>query len=159
MPSSAENALELIETVAPDCAQIHSSVGIEVLETIRNKTDVLLHQVFSLPEKASVEDGKMIIENAGYMADSGLLDGIVLDTSSAHGGGSGKVHDWDVSRQIVSELDLPVIVAGGLNPDNVAFCVKYVSPYGVDVSSGVEKDGRKDRSLVCSFIENARCSI
>jgi phosphoribosylanthranilate isomerase len=156
MPSSANNALDMITTVSPDCVQLHSSSPVGDVETIRNNTDVLLHQVFSLPVQASVAEGNRIIEEAGSMADSGLLDGIVLDTGSAYGGGSGKVHDWDISRQIISELELPVIMAGGLTPGNVAACVRYTSPYGVDVASGVEKNGQKDRSLVCSFIENAR---
>jgi phosphoribosylanthranilate isomerase len=147
----------MIETARPDCVQIHSHLNRPTLEAIRNNSDVLLHQVFFLPGKASGKHAREIIDNVNILDKANLIDGIVLDTGSANGGGSGKVHDWNVSREIVSELDMPVIIAGGLTPDNVAICVEQISPYGVDVSSGVEKEGHKDRSLVCRFIENARC--
>ncbi|WP_164999319.1 phosphoribosylanthranilate isomerase [Methanohalophilus profundi] len=49
-------------------------------------------------------------------------------------------------------------MAGGLNPKNVGECVDIVSPYGVDVSSGVEVKGKKDLNLVCDFIGAVRCS-
>ncbi len=120
---------------------------------------MLVHQVFPLPENASEEHAIEIINKVNLLDNSGLLDGIVLDTGSANGGGSGKVHDWNVSLEIVNELDLPVIIAGGLTPENVTSCVEQIAPYGVDVSSGVEKDGRKDHSLVCEFVDNARSSL
>ncbi|MBP2031105.1 phosphoribosylanthranilate isomerase [Methanohalophilus levihalophilus] len=159
MPSSTEHALGMIETAMPDCVQVHSTVEATILHSIRSYSDVQLHQVFPLPEQATMDHAVDIINKVNLLIDADLVDGIVLDTGSANGGGSGKVHDWNISREIVGELDLPVIVAGGLTPENVASCVEQISPYGVDVSSGVEKDGHKDESLVCEFIENARCSL
>ncbi|MDK2892861.1 MAG: phosphoribosylanthranilate isomerase [Methanohalophilus sp.] len=158
MPSSIEHALNMIETAMPDCVQVHSSLEASTLRSIRNQSDVQLHQVFSLPEKANIEHAREIVDKANLLIDADLVDGIVLDTGSINGGGSGKVHDWNISQEIVNKLDLPVIIAGGLTPENVASCVKQIVPYGVDVSSGVEKDGRKDKTLVCEFIENARCN-
>lgn len=159
MPSSTDHALNMIETAIPDCVQVHSSLDVSILHNIRNNSDVRLHQVFPLPEKANMEHAMEIVDKVNLLNDADLVDGILLDTGSTNGGGSGKVHDWNISRAIVNELELPVIIAGGLNPENVASCVEQISPYGVDASSGVEKDGRKDRSLVCEFIENARCSL
>jgi phosphoribosylanthranilate isomerase len=71
-------------------------------------------------------------------------------------GGTGKTFDWDLAVH-ANSLGTPIILAGGLNPDNVARAASYVQPYGLDVSSGVESaPGKKDPALVASFIQRAR---
>lgn len=71
--------------------------------------------------------------------------------------GSGKVFDWTLVDQVPSGIRL--ILAGGLNPENVASAIEYLNPWGVDVSSGVESSpGRKDALKVKRFIENARAA-
>ncbi len=81
---------------------------------------------------------------------------ILLDT--AHGsvrGGSGKVFDWGLAVEIARKR--PVILAGGLNTENVVQAINTVKPYAVDVSSGVEKEpGRKDYVKVTTFIKRAK---
>lgn len=72
-------------------------------------------------------------------------------------GGTGKVADWERGASFVSETDTPVLLAGGLKAGNVASAIAQVSPWGVDVSSGVEKKpGVKDMLAVEEFILNAR---
>ena len=72
-------------------------------------------------------------------------------------GGSGQKIDWDLAAEIVSKSRIPVILAGGLTPDNIAEAVAKVKPFGVDVSSGVETaPGVKDHAKVKRFIEIAR---
>lgn len=69
------------------------------------------------------------------------------------GAGSGKIFNWEKAVGI----DLPLIIAGGLTPDNVKYVVKLLKPYGVDVSSGVEQfPGRKDKNKAKRFIEEVR---
>ncbi|HID42198.1 MAG TPA: N-(5'-phosphoribosyl)anthranilate isomerase, partial [Archaeoglobaceae archaeon] len=63
-----------------------------------------------------------------------------------------KVHDLRVSREIFRKVD-NAILAGGLNPVNVRGIIEFVKPFGVDVSSGVEKNGVKDPELIRSFVE------
>ena len=78
------------------------------------------------------------------------VDFILLDT----GKGSGETHDHRISRIIARKFD--VVLAGGLNPENVAGIVEFVKPFGVDVSSGVETGGRKDEKKIRDFIEVLR---
>lgn len=88
------------------------------------------------------------------------VDALVLDTldaSTDQVGGTGRTHDWAISRQIVEQLPIPVILAGGLTPDNVATAIRQVRPYGVDVNSGTKgPDGYKDHTKLKRFIGNAK---
>ncbi len=72
-------------------------------------------------------------------------------------GGTGHTVDWDLAAEIVQRAERPVILAGGLTPDNVADAVRRVRPYAVDVSSGVEESlGVKDPSKLRDFIAAAQ---
>ncbi len=86
-----------------------------------------------------------------------VADALLLDSRTAERlGGTGKIHDWNISKEIVSQLSIPVMLAGGLNDQNVYDAVMKVRPYAVDVNSGVEVDGNKDRDKVYGFIMNAK---
>ena len=81
----------------------------------------------------------------------------MLDSRTAERlGGTGKTHDWNISKEIVEQLNIPVMLAGGLTDQNVYDAVKKVRPYAVDVNSGVEIAGDKDWDKVYGFITNAK---
>ncbi len=84
---------------------------------------------------------------------------VALMLDSAHGqyrGGSGQVFDWEVAARMAARL--PIFLAGGLTPENVADAVKRVRPWTVDVSSGTETNGRKDHVKVRAFVQAVRAA-
>ncbi len=91
-----------------------------------------------------------------YNVGSILLD--AFDTNAR--GGTGKTADWSRARHAVTATSLPVLLAGGLTPENVAEAVRIVRPYGVDVAGGVEKEpGKKDHGKIRRFIYEAKLPI
>lgn len=82
------------------------------------------------------------------------------DAETGAEGATGRIHDWSLSRQLVLSTRRPVILAGGLNADNVGDAVMTVGPSGVDVHTGVEgADGRKDPSMVEAFVRASRLAF
>lgn len=88
------------------------------------------------------------------------VDAVILDTfdpETGRRGATGKTHDWTVSREIVARSRVPVILAGGLTPENVAAAIDAVGPWGVDVHTGVEDDcGRRNYEKIRAFVANAK---
>ena len=82
--------------------------------------------------------------------------GFVLDSPSPQGGGSGKLADWALAAQVIRGVDRPVLLAGGLDPRNVAAGLLATGAAGADVSSGVERDGWKDGARIAAFVAAVR---
>jgi phosphoribosylanthranilate isomerase len=89
-------------------------------------------------------------------ADALLLDSGRPAAGVRELGGTGRTHDWETSRRIREEVDVPVFLAGGLDPENVHDAIRTVGPFGVDVCSGVRTAGRLDGQKVDRFLDNAR---
>jgi len=150
VPASLEELAKTCEKLNPDVIQIH---GENVLDesSVREKlpNTLLIGAVKANPANA--------IENAEKAAK--MFDAVLLD-SFAHGkhGGTGLVHDWELSQRVKQVIHpTPLILAGGLNPENVAEAVRAVEPYAVDVSSGVERQlGIKDHKKMIDFVKNAK---
>jgi len=87
---------------------------------------------------------------------NGFYDTVFLDSGTPQQpGGTGEPFDWERAKPMVAEMskDVKVVIAGGLTPSNVADAIHRLKPWGVDVSSGVEKSpGKKDPEKVCAFI-------
>jgi anthranilate synthase/indole-3-glycerol phosphate synthase/phosphoribosylanthranilate isomerase len=99
------------------------------------------------------------ISQPGYNALA-LLDAKVPHLSVESQGGQGVSFDWSIARQVVEQghasNNLPILLAGGLTPDNVTEAVVAVRPWAVDVSTGVETDGVKDLEKIKAFVTNAK---
>ena len=71
-------------------------------------------------------------------------------------GGTGRVHDWNISRKIVDSVNVPVFLAGGLTPDNIIDAVNKVNPYGLDICSGVRTNGKLDEEKLTLLFNNLK---
>jgi phosphoribosylanthranilate isomerase len=108
---------------------------------------VKIVQVIHVIDEKSVEEAFEI---------SGQVDAILLDSGNPklkvkELGGTGRVHNWKLSRQIRERSKCPVFLAGGLNPENVRQAIEEVQPFAVDVCSGVRTNGKLDREKVEQF--------
>ena len=81
-----------------------------------------------------------------------LLDSGRPHASVAELGGTGRTHDWHISRRCVAHTDKPIFLAGGLNPDNVGAAIRQVQPYAVDLCSGVRTAGQLDAAKLRAFM-------
>lgn len=96
---------------------------------------------------------ELYFDESGFEYDRFLFDSYDPKTI----GGTGKTCDWEKARTLVKSLKTPILLAGGLTPDNVAAAIEQVRPWGVDVSSGVETEpGVKDIAKVEAFITTCR---
>ena len=90
---------------------------------------------------------------------SEYADALLLDSGNPYLkikelGGTGRVHNWDLSKQIRDNAKCPVILAGGLNPGNIKQAIEKVRPYAVDVCSGVRTNGNLDKIKLRTFVKN-----
>ena len=85
--------------------------------------------------------------------DALLLDSGVPDAPVRLLGGTGRVHDWSISRRIVAASPVPVFLAGGLTPDNVAEAIRSVRPFGVDLCTGLRTEGSLDERKLAAFMQ------
>jgi phosphoribosylanthranilate isomerase len=134
--------LKFVEEIAQftgiDVVQLHGNEQPEYCQKIKKRV-IKRMNVRKTDTKATLI-GKM----QSYLVSAFLLD---------PGEGSGKTFDWKIAKGI----DFPIIIAGGLNPENVGQAIKIVRPYGVDVSSGVEKTlGKKDGEKIKLFIKEVQ---
>lgn len=120
-----------------DLAQLHGSEDEAYLTRLRDLTDRPLLQAFRV---AGEEDL--------HRAESSSADGILLDA----GAGDGAVFDW----KLLKGWSRPYFLAGGLEPGNVREAIRMLQPWGVDVSSGIETDGKKDPEKMAAFVTAVR---
>jgi phosphoribosylanthranilate isomerase len=144
MPGDATTARERVERVRPDAVQVH---GVDP-EGVAALSDAPAGVVAAV----DAESDASTLAAYGRAADAVLVD----SADAEGGGGTGETHDWERTRERVADLDVPVILAGGLAPDNVAEAVATVDPFAVDVASGVESSGGvKDHDAVRAFVRAA----
>jgi phosphoribosylanthranilate isomerase len=139
----AKKVLKIAQDAGLDSLQFHGDETPEYCRQFKGKYKVI--KAFRLKDKASLQ------KINDYDADFYLLDTFDKDSH----GGTGKMFDWKILEDF--EFLKPVMLSGGLDPDNVGPAIIEVAPYGVDVASGVEASpGRKDAALLKRFILNVR---
>lgn len=108
-------------------------------------------QVIHVQDEASIGEAREV---------AGLVDGILLDSGRPglavkELGGTGRVHDWALSRRIREAVTVPVLLAGGLNADNAAAALRAVAPAGLDACSGLRSEGQLDENKLRAFMAAA----
>jgi phosphoribosylanthranilate isomerase len=132
-------SLDRVQLSGEETWQFCLRIGLPITKTIHISPTATAVQVL-----AAITEGYQRLVNKDLIW---LLDTKVGDLS----GGTGKTFDWQLAKEVAARF--PVMVAGGLNPANVGELVRGVHPWGVDVSSGVETEGRKDPAKIKAFVE------
>ncbi|NVM53496.1 MAG: phosphoribosylanthranilate isomerase [Candidatus Helarchaeota archaeon] len=149
IPENVAYLMKIYKELNPSFIQVH---GLEnSLGEIREKLSDA-HLIGGIQVKSGL-DIDYVVKITNYF-DAILLDSFVPGKK----GGSGVTHDWEISKRIKEAIHpKPLILAGGLTPQNIKTAINTVKPYAVDVSSGVEASpGIKDRTKVIEFIKNAK---
>lgn len=142
-----------VAALGPDWIQLHGPETPHRVEAIRAEAGVEIMKALPI---GSAED---VAQVAGFVE---VADRILLDAKPPKGadrpGGLGESFDWSLLKAL--DPSVPFMLSGGLTPDNVAEAIRTVSPFGIDVSSGVERaPGEKDKRLIEAFIRNARAAV
>jgi phosphoribosylanthranilate isomerase len=146
-PDSAAEAANLALDTGADVIQVNDSLSFGDMAALKKMVPARL--VATVPARPGG------LDHARRMAE--VSDALLLDSfEGGKLGGTGTVHDWNLSADMVRRVDVPVILAGGLEPSNVAAAIEAVRPYAVDVSSGVETDGAKDPEKIEAFLREVR---
>ena len=142
--SSVEDVKDILDTCSLDLAQLHGDETSEMLNQLNGKAFKAFRGV------ADVETDKRMIADS---APAFLIDASVKGVY----GGSGVTADWNGAAELAKKY--PLLLAGGLTPENVAEAIGRVKPWGVDVASGVESaPGEKDADLMVKFVKAVRAS-
>jgi phosphoribosylanthranilate isomerase len=142
---SLEQIVAIARASGIETVQLHGNENAEFCTALREKH-------FTVIKAFRVQDSSTLAQLQSYRAAAFLLDSYVPGQL----GGTGAKFSWDLALQAKS-AGVPIILAGGLDPENVADAVSKVTPYAVDVSSGVESSpGKKDLAKVRAFIARAK---
>lgn len=121
----------------------------EQLLILRDKLPAIkLVQVIHVLDESSIDEAKKV----QHFVDAILLDSGNPRLKVKELGGTGRTHNWEISRNIAESVNIPVFLAGGLNPQNVNEAIKAVQPYGLDICSGVRTNNLLDVKKLKSFI-------
>lgn len=136
--------------VAPTALQLVDRVAPEAYPALRQALPALkLVQVVHVTGEAAIGEALA----AASRADALLLDSGTPQAPVRVLGGTGRTHDWAISRRIVAASPRPVFLAGGLTPENVAEAIRTVRPFGVDLCTGLRTDGRLDAGKLAAFMQ------
>ncbi|MBO4165457.1 MULTISPECIES: phosphoribosylanthranilate isomerase [Micromonospora] len=153
--TEAEEIRQFCAELGVTAVQLHGDVDPAQLEKLR-RIDPDLYVLKSLVVKSdNLDELVKIVDESAEWVDMYITDSFNPATGAK--GATGLVHDWSVSAELVRVAPRPLMLAGGLNPDNVAAAIAAVRPAAVDAHTGLEgPDRRKDRAKVRQFVTAAR---
>ncbi len=136
------NTIQIVDEFPPDEYSIlrQELPATRIVQVIHVRDESAIRQAVSL----------------GKSVDAILLDSGNPGLATKELGGTGRVHDWAISRRIREQVEVPVYLAGGLNPENVRSAIQAVQPFAVDVCSGVRTNGSLDEEKLSAFVTAVR---
>jgi phosphoribosylanthranilate isomerase len=147
---SSEEIIFHVKKVDTNTVQIVDELTAGTYRDIRSALPHLtIVQVVHVKGEESIKEAIMVSEE---------VDALLLDSGSPKGkikilGGTGDIHNWDISREIVKSVKVPVFLAGGLHANNVRQAIETVQPFAVDICSGIRTEGKLDPNKLAAFIK------
>lgn len=161
VPSNTQTFLLTSETNVDDIIRHHErtkTTTIQLVDELKNGTyselraalpRVKLVQVIHVLGPETIDEALAAAEGVDFL----LLDSGNPNLKVKELGGTGRVHNWDISKRVVELSAVPVFLAGGLRPDNVGKAIEGVNPYGLDLCSGVRTNGKLDSKKLDAFFK------
>ena len=158
-PKDIETFLLTSETSVDKIIEHHSKVKTTTIQIVDALTqgnhlelkkalpNIKIVQVLHVLDKSSIDEA---LEISNYV-DTILLDSGNPNLVTKELGGTGRIHNWDISKHIVQKVKVPVFLAGGLNTSNAFKAIDEVNPFGLDLCSGVRTNGKLDQLKLTSF--------
>ena len=152
--NQAEEVLDLASFLGVDMVQLHGEIEATEIEKIGGKSELEIIKSLIVGRYDLLTLCSQVDRFSPYV-DYFITD--TFDPKTGAEGATGKVHDWEISRQLVEYSSRPIILAGGINPTNTEAAIHTVLPAGVDTHTGVEDNkGRKSYDLVKQFVTNSQ---
>jgi len=152
--TSRQTAEEIIEQqlkTKVNTLQLVDHVPYSELKKLRKQlAGIKIVQVIHVLDENSIEESLSVQD----YADALLLDSGNPKLKVKELGGTGRTHNWKISRKIVGSVKIPVFLAGGLKPENVKEAIDFVQPFGLDICSGVRTNTQLDENKLMLFFEN-----
>jgi phosphoribosylanthranilate isomerase len=153
--SEAEEISQFCAELGVTAVQLHGDVLPAQLRELRAVAPDLYVLKSLVVKQDNIDELAKVVEESAEWVDAYITD--TFNPATGAKGATGLVHDWSVSAELVRIAPRPLMLAGGLNPSNVADAIATVRPAGIDAHTGLEgADRRKDREKVRQFVANAR---
>ncbi len=163
-PSELKTVLLTAHQDADQLIEQHQFCGTDVIQLVDSQTETTylklrrrlkgteLMQVVHIINEDSIKEAIRVSEYVNYI----LLDSGNPNLTVKELGGTGRTHNWELSKRIVDEVNVPVFLAGGLNPNNVAQAISKVQPFAVDLCSGLRTEGKLMEKEVRKFMDQLK---
>jgi phosphoribosylanthranilate isomerase len=150
----ADDLLALCRRTGLRKVQLHADIALPQLQRLRALDPGLFIMKSLIVGERDPAELETLMQSSTPYVDAFITD--THDPATGASGATGRTHDWEISRRLVTASARPVILAGGLNPSNVRQAILTVRPAGVDAHTGVEgPDGRKEDACVRAFVREA----
>lgn len=154
----ADEVIAFCRELGVHMVQLHGPIAPEELAKLKREWPELIIIKSLVVRGDNLDELKRTIAATAKFVDAYITDSFDPETGAE--GATGKVHDWKIDRALVALSPRPVILAGGLNADNVREAIRQVCPFGVDVHTGIEgPNGRKDPYTTCRFVSEAKAAF